>query len=472
MRINVRNTHMLLYAALLCLKLTNQLTEAVHARNQSIDYEFTGPMPCKDNEDILGYGNLNKLNQDMFIEAVDVLSKNKTAESEYEYILCPNTIFDIDKETKRSGLHETIGIFLNNTILRCGRDEKTFGTCIIQGGDVQIVYPPELEVRHSVVEGITFTGNKGYGVAAYAHPSSDASFINCTWIENDAIYGVVIYYDPNYRKNNGRRNLLESKNENNNELVAHPIQGFSDVISSVSSRSAGERKLKKIGYPSMSVQIERCTFSDNVLSGEVINNQGGTLRIVETTFINNIVDYAVIGVAYGGKLSIEKGTYFQDNISPFVPVFVDNDSSLNLNVDNTGKDNVGLACEDGIFLEKDNSYCMEGGKCEGDCCPFGDDTCDKFGSFEGQMSPGTPTKDINGAESATQSGEEEYEIGSMKAPESAIATYKDQTKTVAGLRVAIVILVVALVLVIGLLIFKKKREHALLGTTPDTPEMV
>lgn len=458
--INLKNKHLLIYVVTL-LKLTNQLTKAATARDQSIDYEFTGPLPCKDNEEILGYGNLNKLNQDMFINAVNVLSKNKTAESEYEYILCPNTIFDIDKETKRSGIHETIGIFLDNTIIRCGMDEKTFGSCIVQGGSVQVVFPPGVETKHSVFEGITFTGNRGYGVAAYSHPSSDASFINCTWIENDAIYGIVIYYDPNYRKNGGRH-LLESKN--NDGLMRNPLEGYSDVITSISSRSLKEKK-SKIGYPSMSVQIERCTFSDNVLSGEVINNQGGTLRIVETTFINNIVDYAVIGVAYGGKLSMEKGTHFQDNISPFVPVFIDNDSFLNLNVDNTGKDNVGQTCEDGIFLEKDNSYCMEGGKCEGDCCPFGDDTCDRYGSINEKLNPGDPTEDMDEAEEATQEGEKEYQLGTMKAPETATATYKDQTKTVAGLRVAIVILAGALVLVIGLLIFKKKREHALLGTT-------
>jgi len=460
------NAYFLLFAVATYLKLTNHSVKAANARNQSIDYEFTGPMPCQENEDIFGYGSLTKLNKDMYINAIDVLRKNKTAESEYIYVLCPNTIFDIDKATRRSGVHETIGIFLNNTIIRCGKfDTNAFGTCIVQGGSVQVVYPPELEVRNTVIEGITFTGGKGYGVAAYSHPSSDASFINCTWIENDAIYAVVIYYDPNYRENKGqrRRNLLET-NKNKDGMI-NSRQEFSDFVGSVSLRPT-ERQLK-LGYAAMSVQFTRCTFSDNVFSEEVINNQGGSLRIVETTFINNIVDYAVIGVAYGGKLSMEGNTHFQDNVSPFVPVFVDNDSYLNLNVDNTGKNNVGLVCKDGIFLEKENSYCMEGGKCEGDCCKFGDDTCDRFGSISEEMSPGKPTKDMDGAESSKESGEEEYKISNMKAPESATATYNDQKKTVKGLRVAIVLLAVALVLVIGLLIFKKKREHAFLGTAPD-----
>jgi len=248
-------------------------------------------------------------------------------------------------------------------------------------------------------------------------------------------------------------------------MINKPRQGFSDFIDSISSKPI-ERQLK-IGYASMSAQFTRCTFSDNVLSGEVINNQGGNLRIVETSFINNIVDYAVIGVAYGGKLSMEGNTHFQDNVSPFVPVFVDNDSYLNLNVDNTGKNNLGITCKDGIFLEKENSYCMEGGKCEGECCKFGDDTCDRFGSISEEMKRGTPTKDVDKAEASTLSGDEEYKLSTMKAPESATATYKDQTKTVIGLRITIVLLVVALVLVIGLLIFKKKREHAFLGTIPD-----
>lgn len=209
-------------------------------------------------------------------------------------------------------------------------------------------------------------------------------------------------------------------------------------------------------------------FQDNVLSGEVINNQGGNLKVIETTFINNIVGYAVIGVAYGGQLSIEGNTHFQDNISPFVPVFVDSDSFLNLNVNNTGSDNLGIVCVDGIFIEKaKDSYCMEGGKCEGDCCSFGDDTCDRYGTTSGEMDPGSPTNDIEGAESSTQSSEEEYALATMKAPESATATYEDKTKTVVGLRVTVILLVIALALVLGLLIFKKKREHAILGNIPD-----
>jgi len=63
-------------------------------------------------------------------------------------------------------------------------------------------------------------------------------------------------------------------------------------------------------------------------------------------------------------LSIEQNTHFQENVSPFVPVFVDNDSYLNLNVDNTGELNTGMTCTKGIFLENDNSYCLAGGKCK------------------------------------------------------------------------------------------------------------
>ena len=58
-------------------------------------------------------------------------------------------------------------------------------------------------------------------------------------------------------------------------------------------------------------------------------------------------------------------------MSPFVTVFVDNTSYLNLNSPgNTGMLNEGLVCVNGIYLENDDSFCVHGGKCDGNYMLF------------------------------------------------------------------------------------------------------
>merc|ERR1712151_330305 len=418
----------------------------------------------------------------------------------YVYTLCPKTTYDITEASKAAKLHETIAIFLNNTIVRCGVDEQFHhGTCIVTGGNAQIVFTPVLETRNVVVKGITFTSNRGYGVAAYGHPASDATFIDCNWIENEAVYAVSIYYKPyDYKKkskkdddnDNDRRDLKEQVEVENddermyyNTIMNTRFKHLSSIISSKqqvqqqhsngsSIRGSNNISRRTLGYAAMAVQFIKCTFKNNVLSAEVINNQGGNLKLIETTFVSNIVKFAVVVVAYGGQLSIEQNTHFQENISPFVPIFVDNDSYLNLNIDNTGKLNSGEVCTEGVFLENDNSYCMEGGKCNGECCPFGDESCDRYISVEDaqmeemQAANAPVTNDIETASSSTVN-DEEYKLNTFTAPESATITYKDQRKTVTWLSILVGLLTSALVVTFGLYVVMKGRQHARLGLDPD-----
>lgn len=479
-----RNIFILIFISSLLQKISCAVSD-------NIDYDFTGGTPCPKNNDVTGYDNLITLNQDMYLNALDILQKDEKPEEEYVYTLCPNTTYDITEASKIATLHEAIAIFLNNTIVRCGVDEEFHhGTCIVTGGNAQIVFTPVLETKNTVVKGITFTSNRGYGVAAYGHPASDATFIDCNWIENEAVYTVAIYYKPWESKSkkddddDGTRNL-EEKSDYDEKIYYNTIMNtrFKHLLSIISSqqhsgssssniRKSNNVSRRTLGYAAMTVEFIKCTFKDNVLSGEVINNQGGNLNLIETTFVSNIVKFAVIVVAYGGQLSIEQNTHFQENISPFVPIFVDNDSYLNLNIDNTGKLNSGQVCTEGIFLENMNSYCMEKGKCDGECCPFGDESCDRYMSPEDaakeemQVANAPVTNDIETASSSAVN-DEEYKLNTFTAPESANVTDRDQSKTVTWLSILVGLLTSALVVMFGLYVFTKGRQHARLGLDPD-----
>jgi len=75
---------------------------------------------------------------------------------------------------------------------------------------------------------------------------------------------------------------------------------------------------------------------------------------------------------------IHEDTSFHENSARLGPVFIDNYSYLQLSRDNEGSDNIGGQC-DGIFMEDVNSLCLDRDlRCTGNCCAFGDETCDLF----------------------------------------------------------------------------------------------
>lgn len=67
---------------------------------------------------------------------------------------------------------------------------------------------------------------------------------------------------------------------------------------------------------------------------------------------------------------------FTQNVAPLGPVYVDSLSYLQYSDENFGKNNTGHYCA-AIFMESRGSSCkIAGTNCVGDCCDFGDDSCD------------------------------------------------------------------------------------------------
>jgi len=85
------------------------------------------------------------------------------------------------------------------------------------------------------------------------------------------------------------------------------------------------------------------------------------------------------------------------------------------------------------------------------------------------MQAGAPKNDIETASSSTVN-DQEYKLDSFKAPEQANVVHKDQRRTVTTLKVIVALLTSALVVMFGMFVFWKGRQHALLGLEPDNPD--
>jgi len=267
-----------------------------------VDFDYRGEQACSiksnSNESIVkGYSDLSILNQDMYLDAIDVIDKEMVQKNEYNYKICPGSVMNIDKATDLSGVDEVIIIYLENTTLSCATNTSTSDAndeeaCIIEAGSFQILYTPLLDAKNSILKGITFKSNTMYSITAYGSTSSDATFIDCIWKDNVVAASlVVMYYAPKPR----RERFLS---------VQQDVQPHEHVLSSINSRYLDHIQFIKerdtnnviipvsrrtLRYTSMSVAFHQCLFLDNIVTGLIINNQGGLLKLFNTQFRNNIV---------------------------------------------------------------------------------------------------------------------------------------------------------------------------------------
>ena len=192
---------------------------------KDVDFNYIGEQPCNHNSNIKGYNDLIILNQDMYLDAFEIIDQNKTIDRNYNYNICGGSILDVDKATSQSGVDEVIVIYLPNTTICCNGDD-----CIIQGGNFQILFTPLLDARNTLIKGITFTNNKMYSITGYGSSYSDVSFIDCIWKDNLVAASLVVMYNAP-SKSDGR--LLEDVTYYDRSLV---------------------------GYQSMSINFHNCVF--------------------------------------------------------------------------------------------------------------------------------------------------------------------------------------------------------------------
>ena len=142
------------------------------------------PVRCQhdDSSSILGYNNLGDLNEDIQRE-VDRIASGGQASPSYEFVLCPNTLFDPSSAQLLPKL--------SNSTFVCGSSGLRSDNCIFLGGSEQI-FIEDSDIDGYPLQalsflGITFTqfeGNSastGSSVTVRSTDSTEIDFRDCLW---------------------------------------------------------------------------------------------------------------------------------------------------------------------------------------------------------------------------------------------------------------------------------------------------
>ena len=116
-----------------------------------------------------------------------------------EYILCPNTIFEIGMVNGQNGMMPLIT--RSNTVYKCGSDGKSGNNCILFGGEIHVGNSPEFfeEPAFNVFfEGITFRNAENIGLVLRNEGS--LAFIDCIIEEMENTAPVFIDFSPSRRR--------------------------------------------------------------------------------------------------------------------------------------------------------------------------------------------------------------------------------------------------------------------------------
>lgn len=418
----------------------------------------------------------------MYTEAYSVIVDNATQEESYTYTICPDTTFDFDHLYNSTGAEQYVVPYLTNTSVICG-DGDGDDECTFFGGDsYHIYFPPQFISLNVKFIGFTFTNNLYTSVAAFAHPLSFAIFQNCTWVDNNFdMFAIDLYYDPTDTW--GRRHSRHRSLENDDEFLAildsTSVPYYDDLLpylEDYNKKKYPGHGRRALGYPSMLTWFNNSYFHDNYATS-IINNEGGILDLQDTTFFNNRVFLAVVDVLFGGHLVMRNTTSFTSNTITFVPVFLDSTSMLQLNSAdvygnnqiNIGSSTDNVGCLNGIFIEDENSYCLHGGKCLGECCDFGDESCDMYipkNTTFHKESISNPSTDITKSSNQKSHGNVDFQ-----APTSVTVT-NNKTKNINQSSYAAIISIVVIlsVAVLGMIVlfvrrYTRKREVQL-GNAP------
>lgn len=120
----------------------------------------TGAQPCPGLPDVSGYTSVFALNNDMLFELAQIAT-GTAPQPEYEFILCPNTVFDFTpapgNETNTTLPVVPLMPVLNNVVFQCGTTGNVDDECIFSGGDTQVEIE-DSNVADFPLEMVTFRG--------------------------------------------------------------------------------------------------------------------------------------------------------------------------------------------------------------------------------------------------------------------------------------------------------------------------
>jgi len=343
--------------------------------------EYAGRGPCPSNNTMMGYTSTDLLNDDIITDMTYYIFEDNDPPDFFHYVLCPETTFKIASsvDPEDSDGESPIIPGLANSFFTCGEDGKSDNNCTITGGDFHFYFPDFIIAKEVYLMGLTFTEAKIASIFGDAHPASHVIFLDSHWKNNTGSAATFIHYTPEEQRRNRK-------------LVANQPYTMEDVnkakLEDAKYLSAlNHRDLQPSIKFSMSCVFVDCSFTGNKNELATIFNFGGAAELIDTTFVENEADELAIFTNIGNAHAfIHENSSFLENSARLGPVYIDKDSFLQLSEDNMGSGNTGGQC-DGIFLEDKLSSCFDSqAQCSGDCCEFGDESCDL--STEGeQMEP-------------------------------------------------------------------------------------
>lgn len=310
---------------------------------------------------------------------------------------------------------------LSHTVVKCGAEGRLDDNCVVRKGSTQVLFFDFLITEWVFFWGLTFEDNRGVAIYGSGNSFSSAIFKECLIKDNTGFNAIQIYFDGDIDNRDRQRHLIDDemvttydyfdsllpnkqiyqnlisaksskrpqKNQNqshhltsktNNAAVSSILERsyiLNDVDDSYSGNDDNDLRRDLQGvYRGMAIVLFATDIIDNLQEKSAVMNIGGIMELIDSDVSYNEVGFATLANIYGGRLFMHDNVIFTNNYDKSGPVFVDKDSQLYLNQDVTGNSNIGSGCD--IFLEqKEQSQCLSTDEpCLGDCCGFGDTTCD------------------------------------------------------------------------------------------------
>jgi len=274
--------------------LDNEDTAGVDPKDDQCGGIFVATSSCEDSSDDCE-GSCDKFKAkespipppciSIWDDLVNSIRTANEAERGATIIICPSTDFVLSTGEGKDEDEATQPVMINTSGIKimCGQDGLRGNKCTIRGGyDHFVLGGTDMTVEFS---GLTMKGSTGLAsVIAAADPQSEAIFTDCLWVENDGSSAITIYnqagrngYDfVNPRTPDADRSIFD---------ILPPTQG------------------------SMSVTLNFCDFTDNVVDQAVIVNARGDLYVSDCRFNSNKGQASAIGVFHDGSLSLDKSCF-------------------------------------------------------------------------------------------------------------------------------------------------------------------
>lgn len=468
--------------SLLSLVSIAQLLTATYAN----DSHYVGRVSCPEEPGTMGYVNTTKLNEDILLDVQMVIDGNKPKE-EYRYILCPGTTFEFKTYNATNGEtegNEPIIPAFSHSVFTCGEEGKSTNNCYFKGGDFHVYFADLLILEYLFMVGIHFEGATTSSVWGDSHPRSHVYFVDCFFRKNTGVSTAYIHYTPPKIDENGGRYLeaLENYYERAQRKLAQGIdsdalykqvQREEKALISEDMFPSGRRMQSDVKY-SMSAIFRDCMFFNNTDELASVLTLGGAVELQNCGFSANTVEkLGVMSVMSNAHAFIHKNTEFEFNKAKLGPVFIDASSFLQLSKDNTGNSNRGgiEGCA-GIYLEEAGSNCfIDNAPCYGECCAFGDESCDLYTDDHPSAAPSAaptskrpPGPNDGKAQSGFGSG------GYTSVVEKETETDSSRKCTGYCIAFAVVTPLVALFgIIVGVVWFRRSKMPVVSEATDDVP---